>query len=165
MRKRIGFGVIVLVLTSVATTFLELNVWESPEIRLLWFVLPVFLVSFAEVSTIIPCKCCLCLAYHHNYYHGDYLYTVLEFVYAQSPDNMKGLLTGVCYLLLGIWNTLLTVVIFYFTKYVTTDDCGHRGLSVANQSYSLVLCCRHRHWLSDRCCTLHCCLLLQESHS
>ena len=75
MRKRIGFGVIVLVLTSVATTFLELNVWESPEIRLLWFVLPVFLVSFAEVSTIIPCKCCLCLAYHHNYYHGDYLYT------------------------------------------------------------------------------------------
>ena len=57
MRKRIGFGVIVLVLTSVTTTFLELNEWESQESRLFWFILPVFFVSFAEVSTVIPRKC------------------------------------------------------------------------------------------------------------
>ena len=33
-------------------------------------------------------------------------YTVLEFIYAQSPDITKGLLIGATYFLIGIWQVI-----------------------------------------------------------
>ena len=56
MRKRIGFGTSLLLISSVVSVFLELNTQEDPVFRIVWFVLIVFMVSFAEVSTAIPCK-------------------------------------------------------------------------------------------------------------
>ena len=49
---------------------------------------------------------------------------VLEFVYAQSPDNMKGLITGMFYFLFGVYSTLVSVTIYYFNKLQSVDDCS-----------------------------------------
>ena len=56
MKKRIGFGVIVILLASVTMLLLELTVDESQTTRMAWFILPIFLVSLADVSTAIPCE-------------------------------------------------------------------------------------------------------------
>ena len=56
MRKRIGFGISLVLISSVMSIFLEFNTRQDPVFRILWFVLIVFMVSFAEVSTAIPCK-------------------------------------------------------------------------------------------------------------
>ena len=40
------------------------------------------------------------------------MFLVLEFIYAQSPDNMKGLLIGFQYLLYGMCTTIAGVIIF-----------------------------------------------------
>ena len=50
---------------------------------------------------------------------------VLEFVYAQSPDNMKSLLTGFYFFLFGFWYALVEVAVYFFTaKIPTVDDCS-----------------------------------------
>ena len=56
MKKRIGLGIIVILLASVTMLLLELTVNESQTTRMVWFILPIFLVSLAEVSTAIPCE-------------------------------------------------------------------------------------------------------------
>ena len=56
MKKRIGFGIIIILLASVTMLLLELTVNESQIKRMAWFILPIFLVSLAEVSTSIPCE-------------------------------------------------------------------------------------------------------------
>ena len=56
MRKRIGFGIFLVLISSVMSIFLEFNTRQDPVFRIGWFVLLVFMVSFAEVSTAIPCK-------------------------------------------------------------------------------------------------------------
>ena len=40
------------------------------------------------------------------------IFIVLEFIYAQSPDNMKGLLIGCYYFLIGVWSAVATVIYF-----------------------------------------------------
>ena len=66
MKKRIGFGVIVILLASVTMLLLELTVDESQTTRMAWFILPIFLVSLAEVSTAIPCE----YTYTSSYYYA-----------------------------------------------------------------------------------------------
>jgi hypothetical protein len=46
---------------------------------------------------------------------------VLVFIYAQSPDNMKGLLIGCHYLIIGIWSAIAAVV-DYFLKQNTSHQ-------------------------------------------
>ena len=41
---------------------------------------------------------------------------VLEFIYAQSPDNMKGLLIGCHYFLIGLWSTVAAIVIHFINS-------------------------------------------------
>ena len=50
MRKRIGLGVLLIVLAAAISALLELNATKTPLSRNLWFILPVFLTAAAEVS-------------------------------------------------------------------------------------------------------------------
>lgn len=42
------------------------------------------------------------------------LYVVLEFIYAQSPEQMKGLLTGLFYLIFGLFSGSATLFFLYY---------------------------------------------------
>ena len=70
MKKRIGFGVIIILLASVTMLLLELTVDESRTTRMAWFILPIFLVSLADVSTAIPCECITLHVYTSSYYYA-----------------------------------------------------------------------------------------------
>ena len=57
--------------------------------------------------------------YTHPLLHTLPLYssvTVLEFIYAQSPESMKGLLTGLFYFVLGLSSIAATVVFYKYPK-------------------------------------------------
>ena len=43
--------------------------------------------------------------------------TGLEFIYAQSPEQMKGLLTGLFYLVFGLFSGAASLVFLYYPKY------------------------------------------------
>ena len=58
MRKRIGLGVILIVLAAAVSTLLELNATKiTLSNKNLLFILPVFLTAAAEVSAASPSKC------------------------------------------------------------------------------------------------------------
>lgn len=50
--------------------------------------------------------------------NGLFFIVVLEFIYAQSPDNMKGLLIGLHYFLIGVWAS----VTFLLLKKIHKDN-------------------------------------------
>ena len=78
MKKRIGLGIIVILLASVTMLLLELTVNQSQTTRMAWFILPIFLVSLAEVSTAIPCE------YHTT--SSSYLY-LLEIIISHAKSH------------------------------------------------------------------------------
>lgn len=49
-------------------------------------------------------------------------YIVLEFIYAQSPDTMKGLLIGIVYLLIGVWEVTIGVSV----PQISEENCPAR---------------------------------------
>ena len=60
---------------------------------------------------------------------------MLEFVYAQSPDNMKSLLSGFYFFLFGFWNALVDVAVYFFTaKVPTVDYCSTRILPLSTNA-------------------------------
>ena len=46
----------------------------------------------------------------------QFFITVLEFVYAQSPESMKGILTGLLYFILGIFSGGSTTAFYIFSE-------------------------------------------------
>lgn len=77
--------------------------------------------------------------------------TVLEFIYAQSPDKTKGLLIGAAYFLIGVWQVITGI--FFFVHKANQDTCpayltstmwffvGIAGISVIGLIvYSPVIC-------------------------
>ena len=52
----------------------------------------------------------------HTVYHiPTNSHTVLEFIYAQSPESMKGLLTGLYYFFLGL-TSIVSSAMYYLYK-------------------------------------------------
>lgn len=90
-RKRMGVGLAIGLLGSLIAALLELNPSSIESIRVSLLFIPSAVVVIGESLVFVP---------------------VLEFIYAQSPDNMKGLLIGFHYLLYGMYTTIAGVIIF-----------------------------------------------------
>lgn len=55
--------------------------------------------------------------------------SVFEFIYAQGPDNMKGLLIGIYYFLFGVCNLLTSGLVYYIsTLQHYVDNCRSKNL-------------------------------------
>jgi len=80
MKHHIGLGVFLNLGAVIASICLELFL---PPNRLPWLLLPGVLISIGEVLVFA---------------------TALQFIYAQSPENMKGLLIGIFYFIFGLFS-------------------------------------------------------------
>jgi MFS family permease len=97
-RKRVGIGLALGCLACIVSVIIPavLKIHYSWY----WLCIPTVLIGIAETSVYIP---------------------ILVFIYAQSPDNMKGLLIGCHYLIIGIWSAIAAVV-DYFLKQNTSHQ-------------------------------------------
>lgn len=74
-------------------------------------------------------------------------YIALEFIYAQSPDNMKGLLIGFQYFLIGVWAAVKAIITIYcnsspeISKYYYW---GYFGLGFVGLCVFMIISSRYR---------------------
>ena len=61
--------------------------------------------------------------------------TVLEFICAQSPHTMRGLLVGLFYLIYGIFNGVAALIILLFAKTFESYKLTHHPLSCGSWFY------------------------------
>ena len=67
-----------------------------------------------------------------------FLFIALEFIYAQSPESMKGLLTGLFYLILGLTSILSSGVYYAYSH--TLED---RRLAPFHGVFTLIQVIQH----------------------
>lgn len=104
LRVKMGVGYIFLFLSSVALSCIpRFSVVPTPLTSTLLLILPTAFLLLSEVFGII---------------------TTLEFIYAQSPQDTKGLLIGMYWFILGVSSGAGQVVISYVQYYYTTINDG-----------------------------------------
>ena len=85
---------------------------------------------------------------HYTVYDSSNNYTphfpALEFVYAQSPESMKGMLTGLYYFIIGLFGAGSTFSFYFFIKSTTPFEYYYLILLVfavlGFVSYVIVAC-------------------------
>ena len=106
IRARIGIGLVLYCIGSVAVVLIHaVPLSSSPQsevsgVQLAFLIVPVLIFAVAEVLTSVSGKNHV---YSFSISHYYFVFTsVLEFIYAQSPESMKGLLTGLYYCFFGL---------------------------------------------------------------
>ena len=127
MKLKIVTGVVFITLVSVMALIIQFVVWKrssSHSTHLFWLILPIIFLSIGDMHIFTAGR----LGHTHQVNHNmqlksscctlllalsiltskcitpfNTLHTGLEFIYAQSPNSMKGLLTGFFYLWYGIF--------------------------------------------------------------
>ena len=59
----------------------------------------------------------------------------LEFIYAQSPESMKGLLTGLFYFAFGFFSEVAVLIFSKFPKYEDFDGINYNAFSTSHSVY------------------------------
>ncbi|KAL5499592.1 hypothetical protein EMCRGX_G011037 [Ephydatia muelleri] len=90
LRFRVGVGYLVILMAAVSLIFTE-GLPIPGHGHLLCLLLPLMLLVVAEALSVI---------------------SALEFIYAQSPEQMRGLLTGLFYLMMGIFMCTGSLTVF-----------------------------------------------------
>ena len=144
MRFKLGIGLMFNVLSFGVAGIIQLRKDDlNPSPYFFWLVLPIIPLSTGETVTFVSSEligmlstyqCCVII-----------IFAGLEFIYAQSPNNMKGLQTGIIYLTFGIFSAVGTVLYFCYPF----GSCGNAWFcfilvsigSVGFVVYTIVACC------------------------
>ena len=122
IRARLGMGLALYCVGSVTIIVIHaVNVRDNVNITAVQFyflILPTAIYSFAESLTIVASEEQRYLV-KTNVFGLTVLFithAVLEFIYAQSPESMKGFLTGLFFFILGLSNISSSVVFYKYPK-------------------------------------------------